>query len=52
MQIFATSEKVKPDTEYLRGFSFSAFKRTSVQVTRQSLQQELRDLGHDLLYQI
>jgi hypothetical protein len=37
MQMFATSEKVKPDTENIRGLSLVAVKRKNVQVTRQPL---------------
>jgi hypothetical protein len=50
-QMFATSEKVKPDIENVRGLSLAAVKRMTVQVTRQPLYEELHELGHDLLCQ-
>jgi hypothetical protein len=37
MQMFASSEKVKPDIENKRALSLAPVKRTTVQVTRQSL---------------
>jgi hypothetical protein len=37
MQMFATSEKEKPDTENIRGLNLAAAKRTTVQVTRKPL---------------
>jgi hypothetical protein len=36
-EMFATSEKVKPNIENIRGLSLAAVKRTSVQVTMQPL---------------
>jgi hypothetical protein len=44
-------EKVKPDTGNIRGLSLVAVKHTTVQVTRQPLQHDLHELGHDLLCQ-
>jgi hypothetical protein len=46
-----TLEKANPDRENIRGLSLAAVKRTTVQVTRQPLQHELHELGHDLLCQ-
>jgi hypothetical protein len=37
MQMSATLEKVKPNTENIRALSFVAVKRMIVQVTRQPL---------------
>jgi hypothetical protein len=37
MQISATSEKAKPDTENIKGLSSVAVKRTDVQMTQQPL---------------
>jgi hypothetical protein len=37
MQMFATSENVKADTENIRGLSLAAVKHTTVQVTRPPL---------------
>jgi hypothetical protein len=34
MEMLATSEKVKPNTENVRGLNLVAVKRTAVQVTR------------------
>jgi hypothetical protein len=36
IQLFATWEKAKPDTENIKGLSLAAVKRTTVQVARQS----------------
>jgi hypothetical protein len=51
MQMNATSEKAKPGKENIRSVSLEVVKRTTVQVTKQPLQHELHDLGHDLLCQ-
>jgi hypothetical protein len=37
MQMFATSEKAKADTEDIRGVSLTAVNSTLVQVTREPL---------------
>jgi hypothetical protein len=37
MQMFSTSENVKPDTENVRLLSLAVVKRTTVEVTRQPL---------------
>jgi hypothetical protein len=37
VQMFATSEIVKPDTENIKGLSLAAVKRTTIQVTWQPL---------------
>jgi hypothetical protein len=50
MQMFATLDKVSPDTGNIRGLNLAAVKYTTVQVTRLPLQQELLMIGHDLLY--
>jgi hypothetical protein len=51
MRMFATSAKMKPDTEHIRGLSLATVKRTTVHVIRQPLSHELHELGHDVLYQ-
>jgi hypothetical protein len=49
--MFVTSEKMKPNRENKRGLSLAVVKRLTIKVTRQSLQHELHELRHDLLYQ-
>jgi hypothetical protein len=51
MQMFALSEKVKPDTENTRGLGLAAVKRTTIQVTRQPLYHELNEIRYELLRQ-
>jgi hypothetical protein len=48
MQMFAKSEKVKPDRENVGSLSLAAVKRTTVEVTKPPLWHELHGLGHDL----
>jgi hypothetical protein len=48
--MFATLDKVNPDTGNIRGLNMAAVKKTTVQVTRLLLQQELLMIGYDLLY--
>jgi hypothetical protein len=50
MQIFATRDKVKSDTENVRGLNLAAVRLTAVQVTELPLYRELRKIRHDLLY--
>jgi hypothetical protein len=45
---FATSGTAKADIEIMRSLRLAAVKRTAVQVTRQPMQRELHELGHDL----
>jgi hypothetical protein len=51
MQMFATLDKMNPDTGNIRSLNLAAVKGTTVQVTRQPLLHELYELGHDLLCQ-
>jgi hypothetical protein len=51
IHMFATSGKVKPNTEIVRGLIFAAVKRTTVQMTRLPLYHELHELGYRLLCQ-
>jgi hypothetical protein len=44
--MFVTLEKVKLDTEHIRGLSLATVKQMPVQVARQ-----LHELGHDLICQ-
>jgi hypothetical protein len=50
MQNFATLDKTNRDTGNVRGLNLTAVKRTTFQVTRLLLHQELLMIGHDLLY--
>jgi hypothetical protein len=45
MQLFATSEKTKPDIENTRGIFLTAVKLTTVHALRLPLQYELREFG-------
>jgi hypothetical protein len=48
MQIFATWDKVKPDTENIGGLNLAAVRLTAVQMTKLPLYHELRKRRHEL----
>jgi hypothetical protein len=45
MNMFAVSDKVKPDIQNIRGLKLEVVKLTTVQVTRQPLQHKICKIG-------